>query len=486
MIQKTCTRQSTYLFLITGFVFLLPLSMFFLGGCAGTPAPEKETEEEEVPSKEKSKEIEEEEGPTLYEQIAVYIEDGEIDKALMLLREKDNPGLREEEDFVLLYGSLLFITGEYSEARSVLEEAKKRFSDNTEVLYTLSLLEGITGNREKERELLEEVISFNPEHDLARTSLGLIYLEERKFTRAQKEFETLLKRDPNDIKARRGLGKTLLHRKMYKQAVKEFTKVLEAEPESPMIYSDRSRAYLGLEDFASAEKDLDRAIEFAPDNFWHYLDRGKVRLYRGKEDFALKDFNKAIELDPSNFFPYAYRGEIYFYQGNHKQALEDFRKVLSARKDFTPAFPPMGALRYMKQQWAAAASYFKRAYENNKQDETLALLAALSYVKGEKKDQAEKILSSIHSTAKKESALYYMSRYILDKRFETRAIEAVKKEESSLLKHRFMYIIGAISAHNDKKRVARAYFMEVMENIQKQSVEYVLAKHELEQLNLSQ
>lgn len=473
---------------------LLLLSLLFFGCAAGPEekVPEENSREEIEPEEEKGAA---EKGPSPEElrlrkekeadaAIEEYIKRGETEKALKVFEDVYDIDDISGPDDLRMYGLLLISNGEFEKAGDAFEKALAESPGDTEILYNLSLIEGAMGNTEKQRELLEKIISEDPEHVEAQTSLGSIYLQKKEPKEAKAAFQKAMKSDESFIPARMGYASLLLKEKQYGEAEKELSTIIELDPNNALAYVDRSKARLALKKREAAVEDLSKAVELEPENFWNYLDRGRIRLRIGETTKALEDFTKAIELNPDNFFPYAYRAGIYEKLGRTDDALRDFETVISLREDYYFAYSSLGSLYYMKEKWLDAGIYFAKAYMYEEDVTTYAMLSALCLFRGDNDKEAKDYLHEVIQSVPKENIFYHLMRLYLDKSYELNFLSKIDDVKDKQEQGMALFFLAAYYDMQGQKRLSQTYYLEVIDKLPPESIEYRLASWETKEEQL--
>ena len=223
-------------------VFLPIVCLLLLFGCASV-AKTPEKEEQQPP----------------FQQIQTLIEAGDAQSAL----ERYQDYLRTYPDSPvdrLLLARLLLASGYPEEARGELTLLIEETGATAEVLLTFSYLENLTGNPERERELLEQALEIDPADPTVLGRLGSSYLEAGEDQRAEELFQSALEADPGEPAALRGLAVVLLDREKYAEAIEMLDRAIRADPGNPLNYADRGRAQASLKNTEEAVEDLSLSL----------------------------------------------------------------------------------------------------------------------------------------------------------------------------------------------------------------------------------
>lgn len=188
-------------------------------------------------------------------------------------------------------------------------------TDNLEAY--LKLLQGLEffrsrspSERDKAREIAEEVIALAPEYPKGYTLLAQTLVRDVKLNKSKSPSESLerafqlaqkvLNMDDSDIGGHFVLGDIYLLQNQHEKAVSELEKAVALNPNS-------SEAIDAL---------------------------GKILLWTGRPKEALEMFTRAIRLDPLHAQrSYIYLGRTYGSMGQYEEAISVFKKVTSEESD---------------------------------------------------------------------------------------------------------------------------------------------------------
>jgi tetratricopeptide (TPR) repeat protein len=426
-------------------LFILTVYFIVYCGCAGV-----------------SKSAENKEPPLPFQQIEESIKAGDPRGALQQYRDY----LRSHPDSPvdrLLLARLLLAAGCPEEARSELAVLIEETGVTVEALLTLSYLENLTGNPDRERELLEQALEIDPANPTVLARLGNYHLEAGEYQRAGDLFRSALETDPEEATALRGLGVVLLNQEKYSEAIEMLDKAVQADPGNALNYADRGRAQAGLRNREEAVRDLSKAIELDPDFYWNYIDRGRQYLQLRRFEDAEADFSRAIQIDPELFLPYVYRAGLYDRLDRRSQAIADYRRVLQLNPEYIFAYAPLGVLYYLEEEWEPAAQAFQEAYRYEPEEPSYALLAALSWMQLGKREQFEVYLTEQLGSFPEDGWSEAIARYFLEPALEARTITAVDKETNKLKRARMLFFIASRMLLEQRVETALRYLLLVGE-----------------------
>ncbi|MCG2725739.1 MAG: tetratricopeptide repeat protein [Elusimicrobia bacterium] len=178
-------------------------------------------------------------------------------------------------------------SGGYSEAIKLLEEANKKWPDDTEIAYFLALGYDDTNKTEKSLGMLKEVVGKNPDNMDARMQYAVISEKFGDIKTAEENFRAILKKNPKDHVVLNYLGYSLADRGMKLDEAEKFIKLAND-------YSPLNSAY--MDSLA-----------------WAHFKQGKL-------EEALKEIRAAIGVLNDDSVMWDHMGEIYWATENYEKA----------------------------------------------------------------------------------------------------------------------------------------------------------------------
>jgi choline-sulfatase len=137
-------------------------------------------------------------------------------------------------------------SGEYDEARSLLEEAQRLEPQNTRVLALLGPVYGRAGELALAEKTLEKAISLGETSPEIRRNLAVVYLQQGKSPRAIAELQKASEAAPSDPSIWFTLGNAYLHGKKGVLASEAFERALALRPDWPEATFNLALAYQSL------------------------------------------------------------------------------------------------------------------------------------------------------------------------------------------------------------------------------------------------
>ncbi len=232
-------------------------------------------------------------------------------------------------------------------------------------------------NAEKERQLgnlQESVILFNqcldldPSHDASYFGLGKIYLEQKMYPDAERNFEQAVELDKQNKWYWLSWAQVMLAREKYKEATKVYKEMVDRYPDDPQLRLDYANTLLYAGKERKAMKVFDAFEETAGPT--EEVARRKYQYYVKREQFdkAAEEIEKLIEAFPGDNQLYGMLADLYKVQGDIDRAIEVYEKARKADPGNPYIQLSLSEFYESKGQNDTAYHYLKEAYRNRNLD----------------------------------------------------------------------------------------------------------------------
>ncbi|HTY09314.1 MAG TPA: tetratricopeptide repeat protein, partial [Candidatus Edwardsbacteria bacterium] len=182
-------------------------------------------------------------------------------------------------------------------------------------------------------------------HDM----LGKVYMGQRDFAAARREFEAALELNPRYAFAHNNLGMVLLQDGQEQQARAEFRRALALKPDFTEARFNLGAQYLmaGQDDSAGAA--FREVLRYDPGHAPSWNDLGLIAQKQGKLSQAEAHFGKAIGLDSANAVYQLNLGLLYLGNGGPERAIPALRQAVLLDPANARARRELGVI-YLKQR----------------------------------------------------------------------------------------------------------------------------------------
>jgi eukaryotic-like serine/threonine-protein kinase len=230
---------------------------------------------------------------------------------------------------------------------------------------------GISGNdrarKAKARAQAEEALRLSPTLGEAHMALGLcLFLGEKKFDAALKEFEVAAATSPNNAEIYEYIGTIYRRQGRWREAVASIDRALSLDPRNLKIVVRAALHRLFLRDWPAAAAGFTRALEISPDSVSPRSSLGYLEVYRDANPAAAR--NILAGLDPHSTIPLV-RWDLAMLERDYATAekivtdspLEDLLKIGYAPKTFYQGSTALarGDIESAQRYFVAAAPVFE-------------------------------------------------------------------------------------------------------------------------------
>jgi tetratricopeptide (TPR) repeat protein len=261
-----------------------------------------------------------------------------------------------------------------------------------------ALLLMVEGKMERAEVHLLKAIRLNQEYREAILNLGFLYMETKRWKKAEEIFLSEAKRRPRDGFLHHALGILYLQTGRQKEAAARIGKAMQYDfhyrdyyEEKGMwqggaIRLDRKAAsalkgihlypyaqfhnIVGLHlakrgKFAEAVKELKKAGALNPDEFIFHANLGTVYYYQGTYSKAIQEFQKALKIDPLYGMGYANLSYVYGLIGRSREALRCMNRAVRLNPQYADLHYNLALLYHDRKQYRRAVSELKKALRIN-------------------------------------------------------------------------------------------------------------------------
>ncbi len=156
------------------------------------------------------------------------------------------------------------------------------------------------GEIEEAKKLLVQALSLNVGHEGSNNKLGMIYLEEGNFSKAEILFQQLTLLFPKNAKYFSHLGLTYFNQNKLLEAKDAYEKAVELDQEKPARFISLALIYEQLKDDVYAVKHFQKARKVAPRNLQTLLAFSEYFIRHKQPDAARELLEEVIRISPRN------------------------------------------------------------------------------------------------------------------------------------------------------------------------------------------
>ncbi|MFH0762936.1 MAG: tetratricopeptide repeat protein [Candidatus Omnitrophota bacterium] len=257
---------------------------------------------------------------------------GEIDKAIQEYKK----ALNADKESSVIHLNLASGYLKKNDIPSAIEELRASIKIDPDAIEPRAILALIYTSQNKPElarseyeAALKNAAKIHPENVDIYKTLGILYIQGKKFPEAEEAYRTVVKLSPEDAEARFYLATIYNELKKNDSAEEELKRALTLKPD----YHEALNflGYLYVEEnknLAEAGELIRRALKFAPDNGAYIDSLGWFYFKKGEYKAALKELSRAISLveDP---VIYDHIGDTYFQIEDIPNARLNWEKSLT-------------------------------------------------------------------------------------------------------------------------------------------------------------
>jgi tetratricopeptide (TPR) repeat protein len=236
--------------------------------------------------------------------------------------------------------------------------------------------------------IYSQQIEDNPGKPEGYYELGKLYIEQKKYPAALKQFNkaTHLKKDYSEAYREKGI--TLFYLKQFQDAEKAILKSFRLNPAQPNIATDLGSIYLKNGNIKKAFLYLQVAKKRGNNLHIVFNNLGAAHAKKGENKEALKLWKQALKNNSSTPETYVNMGVVYEKTGQKKKALIAYQKALELDKSNAMAHYNLGVVYAKEKDFPKAVKKWESAFKHDAKDENTLNSLAWGYEKIGKKKEA--------------------------------------------------------------------------------------------------
>ncbi len=161
------------------------------------------------------------------------------------------------------------------------------------------LASALTANPDHALAPLLRAVELDPDDDMSRFRLGLVYTDLDKRGLAIEQYRRSLELNPENIDAHNNLGIALRADGHVDEAIEHYRRALELNPDNVQARNNLANALTGLNRLDEAIPHYRRAVQLAPDSAAAHANLGLALDRLGLAKEAIEEFRRSLELAPA-------------------------------------------------------------------------------------------------------------------------------------------------------------------------------------------
>lgn len=253
----------------------------------------------------------------------------------------------------------------FEEAISCTRNYLKDHPADQNILFSFAGVLYKSGEYDEARDVLERLLALSPEFEGARELLAKI-LAKQSHSSSYTDYSTSEHQLFETSETYVQQGRKNKDEGKFAKALEYFSKALELG--DSRVLSDMGDCKANLGEYAEAERLYAKVLKHIPDNVAAHVGMGVVRILQGKHSKASVSFNKALKLDPANAKALCGLGMVRNEQGKQKDALKCFSRALDVDPENMPALHELVKCAYGLNQFDEAEKYLSAYLSHSPED----------------------------------------------------------------------------------------------------------------------
>jgi protein O-GlcNAc transferase len=206
--------------------------------------------------------------------------------------------------------------------------------------------------------ICRQVLAIRPHEFHALHILGIVALQLRDPTAAERWFRAAIAANPDQAPAHSNLSAVLLAGGRPEEALEQSELAVRLNADSAEAWSNRANALGELRRTQESLASYDRGIALAPGLLAAHLGRGNLLLRMQRFEAAIESYDRALEISPDHLEALNNRGLVLLNLHRAEEALVMFERALRTSPGFVDALSNRGsALRRLRRPREAIDSY---------------------------------------------------------------------------------------------------------------------------------
>ncbi|MGM0601709.1 MAG: tetratricopeptide repeat protein [Bacillota bacterium] len=257
-----------------------------------------------------------------------------------------------------------FDSASYNKALEQFQKALQLGVNSIDFKRDLAAAYSGLNEKEKAKDLYEEIIKYNPTAD-DYVNLALLNKDLGNIDSAVKYYESALEVDSTRQSIYLNLGNLYQKLNNYNSAVSIYKQGIKLQENFTPFYVGLGESYIALENYSEAENALKKVIELNQYSYYSYFLLGNINRRSGNYDKALEYYEKAINYNENYVNAYLEEGKIYLDREEFYKAISKFSIAVEKNKNHAESHYYLALAYYGADMKEAAAAELKRTLHLN-------------------------------------------------------------------------------------------------------------------------
>jgi tetratricopeptide (TPR) repeat protein len=363
--------------------------------------------------------------------------------------------------FYFLWGKTAENKQRFEEAFEAYEKALLCDEESEYLKRTLAVLLLKMDRKSQAANLLEDIVSNNPQDTENRIFLAKIYTSLGRNDEAVAIYKDLLetKEDHDTLLM---LGSLYVQNREYEKAQKILNRLILLEGDSYMAHYSLARLYVELKYYDRAAESYKKALEL---NWFERLAYEVAEFYENRHEYkkAILVYRRIIEEGETADMAKTRLVNLYLTNGENDKALELLRELRTILPESHNVDMTISRILLNQEKYDEAIMILEDVLQTNPELTVVHYLLAMAYYRNNENPKAEQQLESIPA----ESSLYEDSIFVRVKMLSESdnhkgAIELLKQQigDAVTRKPSFYILLASLYKENDDSQQARKIYDE--------------------------
>lgn len=227
-------------------------------------------------------------------------------------------------------GVRLKTTGRVEEAIEKFEQCLAIRQDDDAVYYALSELELMRDNKEASSNYIKKAAGIDPDNTWYIQELAYMYLNQKDYPNAIKNFDKLVAKEPGNIDWLYGSAQAAMESGNLEKCMEAMSKIEDQLGPNPQVALQKYSIYMDAGKNEEALNELTKAREIFPDEPSIIGTTVDYYYQTGQPDKAANMLEELVKADPENGRAHLALADIYRNEGSEEQAFESLKKAFES------------------------------------------------------------------------------------------------------------------------------------------------------------
>ena len=366
--------------------------------------------------------------------------------------------------FYFLWGKTAENNNRFEEAWEAYEKALLCHENGEYIKRSLALLLIRMDRRDQAAEILEQIISNNPQDTENRILLAKVYTSMGLEDKALAIYKALLEiKEDHDILLL--LGTLYVQRKEYDEAQKILNRLIKLEGDSYLAYYSLARLYRELQYYDKAAASYEKALEL---NWFERLAYEMAEFYENQlqYDKAVAIYQRIIEEGESTDMAKTKLVNLYLKIDENDKALDLLRELRTVLPESFNVDITITRILLSQEKYDEAVMILEDVLQTNPELTVMRYLLGMAYFRKKDLDKAAEQLEMIPAESNLyEDTIFLRVKILSEAEDQAGAIELLKKQiaEPSTSKPSFYILLASLYRENEEAERGKEIYTQALQ-----------------------